>query len=254
MGRARHPDDERAAAQRLLDEDYGVSGYLRSLVADAAVPGPRLRPIAVPFALPAMPALAEEATEIDAASSVSSEPSPRRTTTSAAGNGEISPRRDVTPAPLSISEAIMLLSERDPQPRPALPSPTSSDRRSVNRNGPAGEHVSRINLERVLPAAEGAPRATRDTAVPAAPPTPKTRITPIVRDPQPRRPAADVPKPSERARSNARDDSPPDVHIHIGRIEFTAVTAPPPRRQQASNAKPAMALDEYLKRRNGGTR
>jgi hypothetical protein len=43
----------------------------------------------------------------------------------------------------------------------------------------------------------------------------------------------------------------PDVHIHIGRVELTAITsAAPPRRESAANKKP-MSLEEYLRRRSG---
>ena len=36
----------------------------------------------------------------------------------------------------------------------------------------------------------------------------------------------------------------PDVHIHIGRVELTAVTAPPPRRERAPAPNNRMSLDE----------
>jgi hypothetical protein len=44
----------------------------------------------------------------------------------------------------------------------------------------------------------------------------------------------------------------PDVHIHIGRVELTALAAPaaPRRKPPASTASP-MSLDEYLRRRDG---
>ncbi len=43
----------------------------------------------------------------------------------------------------------------------------------------------------------------------------------------------------------------PDVHIHIGRVELTAVATPAAPRREPPNAKKPMALDEYLRRRNG---
>jgi hypothetical protein len=47
----------------------------------------------------------------------------------------------------------------------------------------------------------------------------------------------------------------PDVHIHIGRLELTALTAAPaPRRERSAPAHRPMSLDEYLRRRNGGGR
>lgn len=48
--------------------------------------------------------------------------------------------------------------------------------------------------------------------------------------------------------SRAARDSAPEVHIHIGRIELTAVPAPAtPRRERPAERKP-MSLDEYLGR------
>jgi hypothetical protein len=44
----------------------------------------------------------------------------------------------------------------------------------------------------------------------------------------------------------------PDVHIHIGRVELTALMRPEkPRRENATPAKKPMSLDEYLRRRGG---
>ncbi len=85
---------------------------------------------------------------------------------------------------------------------------------------------------------------------------PTARVTPIARDSHLRRTAPDAPRAGERSeRADASPGAPPDVHIHIGRVEFTAMAAlPQPRRQRPAAAKPAMALDEYLKRRSEGTR
>ncbi len=91
-------------------------------------------------------------------------------------------------------------------------------------------------------------------------PSPEDRMVPraATRGPGP---AAHIAKavatlPSQNVR--ARDDpaAPPDVHIHIGRIEISAVAAPPaaPRKPPAKAGKPPMPLDEYLRRRDGGAR
>jgi hypothetical protein len=55
-----------------------------------------------------------------------------------------------------------------------------------------------------------------------------------------------------RPRRGEPSEVAPDVHIHIGRVELTALT-PPARREPASMAKKPMSLDDYLRRRNGGT-
>jgi hypothetical protein len=44
------------------------------------------------------------------------------------------------------------------------------------------------------------------------------------------------------------------VHIHIGRLELTALTAASAPRRERAPAHQPMSLDEYLRRRNGGTR
>jgi hypothetical protein len=44
----------------------------------------------------------------------------------------------------------------------------------------------------------------------------------------------------------------PHVHIHIGRIELTAVPEPAPSRRKPGPAKKPMSLDDYLERRRKG--
>lgn len=54
------------------------------------------------------------------------------------------------------------------------------------------------------------------------------------------------------ARPQAAAAAEPDIHVHIGRVEVTAVHRPaePPRRSPPSRPQP-MSLDEYLARREG---
>lgn len=57
-----------------------------------------------------------------------------------------------------------------------------------------------------------------------------------------------------RASSDASAAAVPDVHIHIGRVELTALTAPAePRRKPARTAAATMSLDDYLRGRSGRT-
>jgi hypothetical protein len=44
------------------------------------------------------------------------------------------------------------------------------------------------------------------------------------------------------------------VHIHIGRVELTAIAPPAPVRREPANTKKPMSLDEYLRRRGGRER
>lgn len=77
----------------------------------------------------------------------------------------------------------------------------------------------------------------RVTTVAAAPP----RLEPKLRERAPT-------PPLERGPA----DSEPPVHVTIGRIEVTTVTAAPTQRRAATTRKPAMALDDYLARRQRG--
>lgn len=60
--------------------------------------------------------------------------------------------------------------------------------------------------------------------------------------------------PAMTQRPPATPEPVPDVHIHIGRIELTAITAPEPRRTAGAAQHKPMSLDDYLGRRNRGTR
>jgi hypothetical protein len=81
----------------------------------------------------------------------------------------------------------------------------------------------------------------RHGLVPQAPVAPRI-ATRLARS----RPAGD-PSEARLAASPA-----PDVHIHIGRVELTAITpAAPARRESAANSKKPMSLEEYLRRRSG---
>jgi hypothetical protein len=93
---------------------------------------------------------------------------------------------------------------------------------------------------RIQPPISGAPPVrprVETTAVPIRPALPPRAAAPVPG-------AATVEQPAPV----------PDVHIHIGRIELTAVTAAAPRRERAAAPHKPMTLDEYLRRRNGGTR
>lgn len=58
---------------------------------------------------------------------------------------------------------------------------------------------------------------------------------------------------ADERRTAARPRNSDDVHIHIGRVEVTAVPPPTPR-QAAAPARKTMTLEEYLGRRNGAPR
>ena len=72
-------------------------------------------------------------------------------------------------------------------------------------------------------------------------------VTPVAAPPRLERamPNRDAMAALERERA----DSEPPVHVTIGRIEVTAVTAAPAPRRTAIARKPSMSLDDYLARR-----
>jgi hypothetical protein len=59
----------------------------------------------------------------------------------------------------------------------------------------------------------------------------------------------------ETAPSQATAGQAPTIRVTIGRIEVRASVPPAaPARQQPPRRQPALPLDEYLRRRNGGAR
>ena len=134
-----------------------------------------------------------------------------------------------------------------------------SDNGSVRpaRNSPRGEssasddpvdHEVRGRRPREQPVADDAGHA--QTLPDIAPPRRAELTASPIRPAMPARAAG----PARDAAHLERPAPIPDVHIHIGRIELTAVTAPPPRRERAAAPNNTMSLDEYLRRRNGGAR
>ncbi|MCY1273847.1 hypothetical protein D9M70_224610 [compost metagenome] len=65
--------------------------------------------------------------------------------------------------------------------------------------------------------------------------------------------AAGRPAPALEARAEPARE-PDEVHIHIGRIEVTALQEPAPARREARKGPPPLSLDDYLARRNGDGR
>jgi hypothetical protein len=58
-------------------------------------------------------------------------------------------------------------------------------------------------------------------------------------------------RPAGPRTSSFEAPAPADVHIHIGRVELTAVApAAPGRREPATGAKKPMSLDDYLRQRS----
>jgi hypothetical protein len=59
-----------------------------------------------------------------------------------------------------------------------------------------------------------------------------------------------VARPEFRAPAFETAPPAPEVHIHIGRVELTALAAPAKTATRRAESKPALSLDEYLRQRN----
>jgi hypothetical protein len=60
-----------------------------------------------------------------------------------------------------------------------------------------------------------------------------------------------APVSQERLDGVDRDPAEPPVQVTIGRIEVTAVAAPPPPKRKTATRQPSMSLQQYLARRRG---
>ena len=232
-----------------------MTGFLHSLAVHGTAPGSRLRPIAAPFAriplssdrldrhevntdvmaVPAASPLPDMQDPRAVIESVDKDDASRRepmTVVNAIVHLTDPPRRRREVQPPSAADPgpqidSLPVAAREPQPRSSIPMP-----------------AARLGHAAPRPARTGRDRTEFDN---------DRRINPTVAT-TPGIPRVTAPRIAEQRSDLARHrrESGPDVHIHIGRIELTAVTPPAaPRRQQPAAAKAAMPLDEYLQRRNG---
>ncbi len=62
--------------------------------------------------------------------------------------------------------------------------------------------------------------------------------------------SAELAVPEPVPREHAFDQQANEVHVHIGRVEVTAVSeAPPPPRKRSESHRQPMSLDDYLAKR-----
>ncbi|MEL7940111.1 hypothetical protein [Pseudomonas delhiensis] len=109
--------------------------------------------------------------------------------------------------------------------------------------------------ETAAPPTESHPAVSRHeapTRADATPPSPTTpRLPPLLA------PMAPATAPQPRVAPPQAEPvprQPDEVHIHIGRIEVTAIQETAPARREARKGPPPLSLDDYLARRNGDRR
>jgi hypothetical protein len=247
-----------------------MTGYLHRLVASARKPGGAIHPVLAPIFSFATPETAVE--ERDEASISAAPAAPPRSDAAeipqpvlpqtAQPNASPAPNapqpRDPAPGPF---EQLRLRARR-PQGHlvESALHPESNERRTPPAPRPGEAHPSNERPAYAARADEGARRETASSersfaGLLPAQDRPRAPAAPIDRRALIDSPLSFATVTRQRddvARSSPRPSSQPDdVHIHIGRIEVTAVQPVPARTAPAKPMRHAPSLDEYLKRRNG---
>jgi len=108
--------------------------------------------------------------------------------------------------------------------------------------------------DRHLKATQGAPsapaaRTEAASGLPVPSPlfAPQTQTAPRLKAPT----NIQVPTDSGRTSSHASPDEPHEIHVHIGRIEVTALPDAPTVQTKRRRGKTPMSLDDYLARKRG---
>jgi hypothetical protein len=114
---------------------------------------------------------------------------------------------------------------------------------------PPGESIALATQYNPPPSAF-ADAATATTA-PGSYPASARRLPPPLLAPPPDAAAESaVPRTGPYVAVGATVAEPPtEVHVHIGRVELTAVTESPPPQRKTRSARPGRSLDEYLQQR-----
>ena len=124
------------------------------------------------------------------------------------------------------------------------PIPGNPDRQSEAAPMPAGQSQTGVSQSGPLPFADGqfaSPRLPAPLLAASRPPLPAESA----------RPASPPPGSPQTARANPAE--PNEVHVHIGRIEVTAVhESQPPKRAAAPPRRQPLSVEDYLAQRRGG--
>lgn len=227
-----------------------MSGWLRGVVARSRGAGAGLRPAMASAAVggwrddaPSIESASTPHVEVTRASTVVTDPA-------APVRARAEPQSLSQPPLAAPAARTEVLQSTAPAVRPQLPARVEPPSKSEARLDQPDTQVSTTpsHAERVTsPPLEvrAAASSRTETSVPPIRPALPARTHVAV---APARPVA-----AARAAQALAVEAPepaPDVHIHIGRIELTALTAPAPRRAAGAPAHKPMSLDDYLGRRN----
>ena len=233
-----------------------MSGYLQRLVQAVSQPSPTVHPrtgsLFAPYrATPESPAEWFNQTETVA-------PHPPRSESLKTG--------DSGDAPMHAEGSENVESPLLPLVVPAMPRPSEWDQRTdVLRptskepwtgtfdSAPGLRHLSAPQGERAIPSTERQATDERDELL-MHPQVIERDSTTREKPRHISKPVSIQREPEARLTSSARAERQPDeIQIHIGRIEVTAVPAPPAQRAPKAPDK-GISLDAYLERRNGRPR
>ena len=232
-----------------------MSGFFRSLAEHAVVPGLRVRPVVPPAPIGLTPDhgwdLEQEApapvpldARLSAAAPEGDVPAAvMKQRARPAGGAQ--PVREASTRPAETSPRDRLQSQPD---RTAVTRPEAISELSPAQSGVTREVLVRP-VERAEPAEPAIASRPHEQRRPADAPRVRVRSRPASHRESP-------PAFNRHAEPGAdpRADTAPDVQIHIGRIELTAVTTPPATRRHVPAARPAMGLADYLRQRDGKPR
>jgi hypothetical protein len=243
-----------------------MPGFFQSLAAHALPSGPRIRPVASPYVRASLttledvapvpendvlkaPAAGVRVNALDEAA-----PALNRQSLPTVADRVSSTRREDTSGSLQAVTQIVRATRA-----PVLESSSPDVTGRTVRDVPSESRAVRTVPERAAVPAPAVPAQHTPREGHLRDRTPAVVTGPGHARPRPEARPARVVQPDSgatRAR-DARSPDPhalPDVHIHIGRIELTAVTPAPVPRRQPQARRPAMPLDEYLRRRDGRAR
>lgn len=228
-----------------------MARYLRQLAEQAIRPANALRSAATAAFAPEPAAQADEADPVvtptlatDARSAEAGVLNPGSLRTVAVSPGSPSKSPDAGPA----AAAAITAASKHPAPVVDDHAPAAMTARAPAQPA-AARGAAAISNRRAAPVESGdrpaqGEQAARASAEPSSPPA-GTTLTPAPRPARENqaRPAA------TRARAEPAAAQPPDIHIHIGRIELTAAAPAAAAKLTAAPGARPMTLDAYLRQR-----
>ncbi|TVT72106.1 MAG: hypothetical protein FHP92_15340 [Denitromonas halophila] len=168
-----------------------------------------------------------------------------------ADSSEPTEAQRLVPAPTNAPQTAGRLSDPPPaaQPTPVRQYPHPADAGDDAWSAPSATPERLLDLAAPVTLATSAPRGASphraEGSTPAGSPTPDALPEPLL----PAHAATVAPRTTEPVRPTPVAAEPTEVHVHIGRIDVTAVHAPAPAKRPVRSGQTPMSLDAYLAKR-----